>query len=296
MSHEPLPPTRESGRPASPGGGPGPRHFDAVSLIRGALDGQAAGDAIHTGFPSLDTLLGGGLRRGDLIVLTGDTASGKSALALAIALHVCASGRSAAFLSGEMTVSRLIERALAMHGRVRIDDLRRGSLDDETHAAVAAAALSLRQATPVFDDLGNAGLTGVSDLLAEHLGLDLCVVDPVESLAPGRLPLAEEVAIAVRALKELAIRRTTAMLAISHLPQSLQGRATTRPGLQDLGGLGAIRQHTDVVLGLYREEMYGPHPDVAGAAELHVLKNRNGPEGFVDLYFQREWMRFEEVV
>jgi replicative DNA helicase len=294
MSHESLPPPRPSERPGSQAAGP--RRFAAASLIRAALDGHAAGDAIATGFPSLDALLGGGVRRGDLIVLTGDTGSGKSALALAMALHVCHSGRSAAFLSGEMTVSRLIERALAMQGGVRIDDLRRGDLDDETHAAVAAAALTLRESTPVFDDLGDAGLTGVSHLLAEHLGLDVCVVDPVESLAQGRLPVAEDVANAVRALKELAIRRTTAMLAISHLPQSLHGRATTRPGLQDLGGLGAVRQHADVVLGLYREEMYGPHPDVEGAAELHVLKNRNGPEGFVDLYFHREWLRFEEVV
>lgn len=273
---------------------------DVASILRGALDGRAAGPAVPTGFPTLDALLGGGLRRGDLVVLTGDTASGKSSLALAIALNVCAAGRSAAVLSGEMTAARLLERALAMRGRVAIDDLRRGSLSDESHAAAAAAALALREESPVFEDLRDAGLSGVSDLLAGHLGLELTVVDPLQALAQGRLPLEEEVAHAAHALKELSIRRSTAVLAVSALGVSPLAPASApvggRPQLQQLGGLGAIPQHADVVLGLFREEMYGSHPDTEGAAELHVLKNRNGPLGLVDLYFHRQWLRFEEVV
>jgi len=73
-------------------------------------------------------------------------------------------------------------------------------------------------------------------------------------------------------------------------------RPNARPALDDFGHLGAIKQHADVVLGLYREEMYNPGHGVDGATELIVLKNRNGPTGFVDLYFYRRWMRFEDML
>ncbi|HEX7121481.1 MAG TPA: DnaB-like helicase C-terminal domain-containing protein [Gemmatimonadaceae bacterium] len=272
------------------------RRFDPTPIIATVLEGQAAGRATPTGFPSLDARLGGGLRRGDLVVLAGDTGSGKSALALAIAIRAAAAGHTSAYLSAEMQVERLLERAIAIEGRVSIDDLRRGQLDDDAHDSAAAAAMALRQRSPLLEYLRDRGVAGVSDFLAEHLGVDLTVVDPLEALASGRTALAEEVADAARALKELAIRRDTTMLAVSHLPRSPRDRSDPRPRLDDLGGLGAIRQHADVVLGLFREELYSPDPHIDGATELHVLKNRNGGGGFVDLYFHKSCMRFEDMV
>jgi replicative DNA helicase len=266
------------------------------SLLRAALRGEASGDPVPTGYPSVDGLLGGGLRRGDLVVLAGDTAVGKSALALAIALRVVATGRSAAYLTGEMSATRVLERALAMEGRVRVDDFRRGDLDDVAHAGVATAALSLRSQSPLIEDLRDSGVSGVSDFLAEHLGLELTIVDSLQSLAQGRMELDEEMADAGRRLKELALRRSTTILAISGLASSPAARADPRPSLVDLGGLGAIRQHADVVMGLYREELYQPGRHVEGAAELSVLKNRNGPTGFIDLFFYKQWLRFEDMV
>ncbi|MDQ6635183.1 MAG: AAA family ATPase, partial [Gemmatimonadota bacterium] len=119
-----------------------------LSLLLGRVDAVADGaipaDTVPSGFPSLDKLLGGGLRRGDLVVLGGDVGSGKSALALAIALRVAQQRRSALFYSGEMLVERVLERALAIEGRTRIDDLRRGTLDEVTRAGVGAAAIRLR--------------------------------------------------------------------------------------------------------------------------------------------------------
>src|SRR5919112_2540570 len=97
-----------------------------LSLLLGRVDAVADGapspDTVPTGFPSLDKLLGGGVRRGDLVVLGGDVGSGKSALALAIALRAAQDGRSVAYLSGEMSVDRIMERALAIEGRAKIDD------------------------------------------------------------------------------------------------------------------------------------------------------------------------------
>lgn len=266
------------------------------ALVRAALMGEAAGQPVPTGFPSIDILLGGGFRRGDLVVLAGDTAAGKSALALAIAIRVMASGQSAAYLTGEMTVARVLERALAMEGRVRVDDFRRGALDDVAHAGVATAALSLRSQAPLIEDLRDAGVAGVSDFLAEHLGLELTIVDSIQSLAQGRMALDEELADAARRLKELALRRSTTILAVTSLATSPAGRGDPRPVLRDLGGLGAIRQHADVVMSLFREELYEPDRHVQGATELAVLKNRNGPTGFIDLFFYKQWLRFEDMV
>ena len=269
---------------------------EAEALVPSALAGEASGAPITTGFPSLDSLLGGGLRRGDLVVLAGDAAVGKSALALAIALRSTAAGQAAAYLTGEMSAARVMERALAIEGRVRVDDLRRGGLNDVAHSGVAAAAIALRRRPPLFEDLRDAGVGGVSDFLAQHLGVDLTIVDPIQALTRGALPVEEEVADIARRLKELALRRSTVILAVTGLRESAIGRTDQRPSLRDLGGVGALRHHADVVLGLYREELYQPSPHIEGATELAVLKNRSGPTGLVDLYFYKQWLRFEDMV
>jgi replicative DNA helicase len=269
---------------------------EAESLVPSALAGEASGRPVTTGFPSLDSLLGGGLRRGDLVVLAGDVAVGKSALALAMTMRATAAGQAAAFLTGEMAAARVIERALAIEGRVRVDDLRRGGLDDVAHSGVAAAAIALRRRPPLVEDLRDAGVEGVSDFLAQHLGLDLTIVDPIQALTRGAMPVEEEVADIARRLKELALRRSTVILAVSGLRDSVVGRGDQRPTLRDLGGLGALRHHADVVLGLYREELYAPSPHIEGATELCVLKNRSGPTGLVDLFFYKQWLRFEDMV
>ncbi len=265
-------------------------HFEALS------DGSAKGETIPTGFPSLDALLGGGMRRGDLVVLGGDVSSGKSALALAIALRASTNERTVAFLSGEMTPERVMERALALEGRVSVDELRAGELTDAAHTSVATASLRLRDHGPVLVRLPDSGFTGVSDLTVEHLGLQLVVVDALQSLATGAATLEEELARAVRELKDLAVRRNCAILLVSHMTGTPRGRADARPTLEDFGALGALRQHADVVAAVYREELYNAAPGIRGATELHLLKNRNGPTGYVDLYFYSKWLRFEDVM
>jgi replicative DNA helicase len=272
------------------------RGFDAAAYLEHMAGGGSEVETVPTGFPSLDALLGGGIRRGDLVVLGGDVSCGKSSLALAIALRGARIGRAVAYLSGEMTVERLTERAIAVEGRVSIDDLRAGVLDDPSHAAAAAVSLRLRDHPPVFALLPDSGVSGVSDLTVEYLGLELVVIDPLQALAAGSGMLDEELARAMRDLKDLAIRRGTAILLVSHLAATPRGRADPRPRLEDFGALGAVRQWADIVLGLFREELYVPVSDVEGAAELHVLKNRNGPTGYIDLYFYRKWMRFEDML
>jgi replicative DNA helicase len=113
-------------------------------------------------------------------------------------------------------------------------------------------------------------------------------------LAASRMD--ERIVLAVRALKGLAVERNLAVLALSQLPRHRSDRPDPRPTLDDFGALGAIKQNADIVLGLYREEMYRPAQGVEGATELIVAKNRNGPTGFVDLFFYRPILRFEDML
>src|SRR6266498_2373125 len=220
--------------------------------------GDLGGDTIPTGFPSVDRLLGGGVRRRDLIMLGGDVGAGKSALALGIALRVAQQELPVALLSGEMDEERLMERALAIEDRVAVDELRAAKMNDQMRAGIGAAAVRLR-------------------------GLPLTIL-------PLAAPDLET------AFERLAPLRDLALLVVAQLPKFTPDRENPRPTLDDFGHLGAIKQHADVVLGIFREEMYRPGGGVEGATELLVAKNRNGPTGFVDLYFYRRWMRFEDML
>ncbi len=265
--------------------------------LSGASESPADRDTIATGFPSIDRILGGGLRRRDLIVLGSDVGAGKSSLALAIALRVAERGERAAVMSGEMDEERMWERALAIEGRVRLDDLRRGTLSDETRAAVGAAAVRLRE-RPVTWLPMSAGSFEEAGARIVNAGAAITVVDYLQLLPPAAptRDLVEEMAAAVRRLKEVAHAADTALLLCAQLPGFDATRRDPRPALDDFGAMGAVKYHADVVVGLYREEMYQNHRGVEGATELIVAKNRHGATGYVDLYFYREWMRFEDMI
>ena len=271
-----------------------------TNLIR-QVDAQPSGvaspDTVPTGFPSVDRMLGGGFRRRDLVALGGDVGSGKSALALGFALRAAGAGFPVVFFSGEMDADRLMERALAIEGRSPVDDMRNAALSDQARAGVGAAALKLRDLP-----LATYSLTGqtLDEALAAAWRHDpaLVIVDSIQLLPPEetRAPQDEQVAATVRALKAIALERRVACLAVAQLSRALAGRDDPHPSLDDFGALGAVKQHADVVMSLYREEMYRPGGGVEGATELMVSKNRNGPTGFVDLYFYQRYLRFEDML
>jgi replicative DNA helicase len=259
--------------------------------------GEVPPDTVPTGFASLDRVLGGGFRQRDLVVLGGDIGSGKSALALAMALRAAMAGYPVAYFSGEMDEDRLMERALALEARVQIDDLRGGKLSEKGRSAVGATALRFKDLPlRVYPLVGRQ----FDDVLepAWDESPALLIVDYLQLLPPpsARMTQEEDTAFAVRALKGVALDRHLACLAVSQLPKHVSERADARPTLDDFGAKGAVKQHADVALAIYREEMYNPGGGVEGATELIVAKNRNGPTGFIDLYFYQQWMRFEDML
>lgn len=257
-------------------------------------DGAQSPDTIATGFPSLDRVLGGGVRRGDLVVLGGDVGSGKSAFALAVAMRAAQRRLRVTYFSGEMSTERLLERVLAIEGRVRVDDLRQGVPNDIARASVGAAAVRMRDTMPRLEVLPAGGPTALAEELG-HAENDLVVVDSLQWLSAGVRGTDEELADAVRRLKTLALEHHIAIVATAQLP-GLTARDDRRPQLDDFGALGAVKHHADVVLALYREDMYDRRREIEGATELLVRKNRNGGVGYVDLYFYAQWMRFEDML
>ena len=265
-----------------------------LSRVDAVSDGAPPRDSIASGFPSLDKILGGGFRRGDLVVLGGDVSSGKSALALAFAIRAAMLGTRVAFLTAEMAVERVLERIIAIEARAKIDDLRQGSLDDETRATAGSVAIRLREHLPLIERIDRTrGAEAVDDVLEDPPVADLLVVDSLSALVRAEKRDEEEIASAVRGLKELALERDVAVLVTA--PVAISPRPDRRPALDDFGPSGVVKQTADVVLGLYREDMYESSKDLAGATELLVRKNRNGPTGYVDLYFYAQWMRFEDM-
>ena len=269
-----------------------------VERVDAQRPGEITGDTVPTGFGSLDKLLGGGFRRRDLILLGGDVGSGKSALALGIALRVAQQSVGVAYLSGEMHEERLMERALAIEGKIAIDELRAAKMSDQTRAGIGAAAVRLRGFPLALLPLAGDDFESAFERLDSQRQIGLVVVDYLQLIPPpkARTTQDEDMALVLRDLKALALARQVALLVVSQLPAFETARDAKRPTLDDYGVLGAPKQHADVILSIFREEMYNPGGGVDGATELIVAKNRNGPTGFVDLYFYRRWMRFEDML
>jgi replicative DNA helicase len=251
---------------------------------------------VPCGFPSLAPFLHGGFRAGDLVVVGGDAGSGTSALALSFALRASAMGTRTLVLSSEHTPARLFEQALAAVSRVPLHVLRQGALDADARTAVSAAATHLRERAPVIMRLEGDGLAGVTAAREAARETRLLVVDGLEALLTDPSARDDTLAYAVLACKRLALAHELVVLLTAHLPLLDRSRRELRPTLADFGVRGAIGTHADLVLGLFREELYTRDAAVAGAAELHLLKHRTGDTGYVDLVFDAPCLRFEDVI
>jgi replicative DNA helicase len=255
---------------------------------------------IPSGFAYLDELTAG-LQPSDLIILAARPAMGKTTLALNIAAHASLrQGKIVGIFSLEMSHQQLFFRLLCSEARVDAHRLRTGRIDSNEWQRIIKAFGEL-SASPMFID-DSAG-TGIMEMRAKarrlkrERGLDLLVVDYLQ-LMSGRGQYEsrqQEISDISRSLKEMAKELSIPILALSQLSRAPEQRSgDRRPQLSDLRESGAIEQDADVVLFLFREELYKKtDPDLRGKAELIIGKQRNGPTDTVDLVFIREFTRFE---
>lgn len=254
---------------------------------------------IASGFHDLDQNTSG-FQPGDLIIVAGRPSMGKTAFSLNIVEHVALEvEKPVAVFSMEMGGAQLAMRMLGSVGRLDQHKLRTGRLDDDDWPKLTHALGKLNDAPIHIDE--SAALSALEvrararRLYRQYGGLGLIVVDYLQlmsSSSPGE-NRATEISEISRSLKSLAKELKVPVIALSQLNRSLEQRPNKRPVMSDLRESGAIEQDADVILFIYRDEVYNPETQDKGIAEIIIGKQRNGPIGKVNLTFLGEFTRFE---
>jgi replicative DNA helicase len=262
-------------------------------------DNQSNVTGVPTGYAKLDDMTSG-LQGGDLIVIAGRPSMGKTALALNIAEFVAVdNGLPVAIFSMEMSSTQLAMRMLGSIARVDQHKMRTGRLNDKEWGELSEAMGKLHE-TPIYIDEGGA-LTALEvrararRLKRQYSKLGLIVIDYLQlmsSTAQGE-NRATEISEISRSLKAMAKELDVPVVALSQLNRALEQRPNKRPQMADLRESGAIEQDADVILAIYRDEVYNPESPEKGVAEVNILKQRNGPIGVVKLTFLGQYTRFE---
>lgn len=254
---------------------------------------------IPTGFSNLDHILAG-LQPSDLIIIAGRPSVGKTAVTLNIAHNIAVKEQiPVAIFSLEMSKEQLVDRLLASEAGIDSWKLRTGNLDDSDFLKINHALGTLAEAPLFIDDSSIINVmemrTKARRLQAEH-GLGLIVIDYLQ-LMSGNNPenRVQEVSTISRALKGLARELNVPVIALSQLSRAVESRPSKVPMLSDLRESGSIEQDADVVMFVYREEVYDEDTPRKGITDLLVRKHRNGPIGQAELYFNKETQSFRSV-
>jgi replicative DNA helicase len=255
---------------------------------------------VPTGYYDLDDLTAG-LQASDLIVIAGRPSMGKTSLALGMAQHAALhAGSIVGIFSLEMSKPQLVLRMLSSEARVDSHALRTGKLQKEDWWRLAEAAGRLEQAPIFIDDSGALTvqqMRGKARRLKAERGLDLLIVDYLQ-LMQGRSDAEsrqQEISDISRSLKSLAKELNVPVIALSQLSRAVENRKPPIPMLADLRESGAIEQDADVVMFIYREEVYDQASERKGIADILVSKHRNGPIGKRELFFHDRFAKFESL-
>lgn len=257
---------------------------------------------VPTGFVDLDRMTSG-LQPGDLVIVAGRPSMGKTAFSLNIGENVAIdSGLPVAVFSMEMGGAQLAMRMLGSVGRLDQSRLRVGKLSDEDWPRLTHAIQKMNEAQLYIDEtpaLSCIELRARARRLSRQCGkLGLIIVDYLQ-LMTGSSPgenRATEISEISRSLKGLAKELHCPLIALSQLNRSLEQRPNKRPVMSDLRESGAIEQDADVIMFIYRDQVYNPDSPDKGTAEIIIGKQRNGPIGSVRLAFLGEYTKFDNYV
>lgn len=273
---------------------------NAIERITELYESDALITGLSTGFDELDEKTSG-LQSSDLIIVAGRPSMGKTTFAMNLAEHAALTADApVAVFSMEMPAEQLGMRMISSLGRVELQKLRTGNLAEQDWPRVTSAITLLNQKRNLFIDdtpaLTPVELRARCRRLAREHGISLIVIDYLQlmQVAGGGENRATEISEISRSLKALAKELSVPIIALSQLNRSLEQRPDKRPVMSDLRESGAIEQDADVIMFIYRDEVYNPDDEQSkGKAEILIRKQRNGPIGTCVLTFLGKYTRFE---
>ncbi len=275
-----------------------PEAVDRIDLLHQS-DGDITG--ISTGYHEFDKMTAG-LQGGDLIIVAGRPSMGKTTLAVNMAENAAIGGKvPTAIFSMEMPAQQLAFRMISSLGRVDQTHLRTGRFPDEDWSRINTAVQLMSEAPVFIDDTPGLSPTEIRArarrLQREH-GLGLIVVDYLQLMqVPGNKEnRATEISEISRSLKALAKELNLPVIALSQLNRGVEQRTDKRPVMSDLRESGAIEQDADLIIFIYRDEVYNQDTPRKGIADITIAKQRNGPIGDFPLTFVGRYTKFENFV
>lgn len=255
-----------------------------------------------TGFTDLDNMTSG-LQKGDLVIVAGRPSMGKTTFAMNIAEYAAIKNQKPILIfSMEMPDEALAMRMLSSLGRIDQHKIRTGKLEEEDWPRISSAVSILSEAQLFVDDTPSMSpaeiLARARRLVRSHGEVALIVIDYLQLMQiPGfRENRSSEITEISRHLKAMAKELNVPVVALSQLNRSLELRSDRRPIMSDLRESGSIEQDADLILFIYRDEVYNENSDKKGIAEVIIAKHRNGPIGRIDLTFLGQFTKFENYV
>ena len=256
---------------------------------------------LSTGFTDLDDRTSG-LQKGDLVIVAARPSMGKTTFAMNLVENVLLkSGLPVLVFSMEMPAEQIVMRMLSSLGRIDQGKVRSGKLGEEDWPRLTSTVSMLSEQKLLVDDSAslspNDVRTRARRVARDHGGIGMIMVDYLQLMrVPGmESNRVNEISEISRSLKALAKEMSCPVIALSQLNRSLEQRPNKRPVMSDLRESGAIEQDADIIMFIYRDEVYNPESPDAGTAEIIIRKQRNGPIGSIRLAFLGKYTRFEDL-
>ncbi|MBW1858050.1 MAG: replicative DNA helicase, partial [Deltaproteobacteria bacterium] len=253
---------------------------------------------ISTGFTDFDNLTSG-LQNSDFIIIAGRPSMGKTALALNIALNAALIDKvGVAIFSLEMSSLQLGIRLLGSDAMIDAWKLRKGAMQDDDYLRLTDSANRLSELPIYIDDssaLSSLDIKAKARRLKKKHNISLVIIDYLQLMQSKKAVESRQLEISdiSRSLKALAKDLDIPVMALSQLNRKVEDRPNKRPMLADLRESGAIEQDADLIMFIYREELYNRTEENKGKAELIIAKHRNGPTGLANLTFREKYTKFQ---
>lgn len=275
--------------------------MDTIKTVEQLYERKELVTGVPTGFLDLDRITAG-LQPADLIIIAARPSMGKTSLVLNMAQYVALhANRTVGIYSLEMSREQLVMRMLCSEARVDNAKVRTGYLGERDFPRLAMAASRLSEAPIFIDDTPAQNVLEMrakSRRLKREADVGLIIIDYLQLMRglTAQENRVQELSEISRSLKALAKEINVPVIALSQLNRQVEQRADKRPVMSDIRESGAVEQDADVIMFIYRDEVYRPDSPDEGVAEIIVGKQRNGPTGTVRLAFRREYTRFDNLV